>query len=413
MKITFKKIFHWTKRRLAKLWLLFNPQLTIIGVTGSYGKTVTSLAINKVLSEKYKTLQTDLNLDTIYNLPITILKARHFHQKLILEYGVDHKNEMNFHLSLVKPDLAVMTGINPTHSESELLGSVENIIAEKKKLLLSLSPSKTAFLNYNDLQVRLMTKDIKAKVVYYGLDKQNCDFWAQDIEVGFNGTSFKLGIKSNHDGKLIDIKTGLVGRHVIEPCLAAIAIGLDQKVDLEDIKKALMNLKSLPGRLSIESGPLKSILLNDSLRANPASTKAGLQTLKDLGCLGKKIAVLGEMGELGKSAEEEHQLLGDFIAKLKIDYFIGIGPLQKLTISQAIKSGMDKDKVFWAKDIFQATEVLKKVLKKNDLFYLKGSRLRHMERILMLLDNKEVGCLVNNCHFYTQCKSCAYLKTGL
>ena len=270
MKITFKKIFHWTRRRLAKLWLLFNPQLTIIGVTGSYGKTVTSLAINKVLSEKYKTLQTDLNLDTIYNLPITILKARRFHQKLILEYGVDHKNEMNFHLSLVKPDLAVMTGINPTHSEPELLGSVENIIAEKKKLLLSLSSNKTAFLNYNDPQVRLMAEDIKAKVIYYGLDKQNCDFWAQDIEVGFNGTSFKLGIKSNPNGKLIDIKTGLVGRHVIEPCLVAIAIGLDQKVDLEDIKKALMNLKSLPGRLSIESGPLKSILLDDSLRANSA-----------------------------------------------------------------------------------------------------------------------------------------------
>ena len=413
MKKIFKKISHWLRRRIAKVWLFLNPQLTIIGITGSYGKTITSVVINKVLSKKYKTLQTDLNLDTIYNLPITILKARKKHQKIILEYGVDHKGEMDFHLSLVKPDLAVMTGINPTHSDANLLGSVQNIIREKQKMLSSLSENKTAFLNYNDLQVRQMAANTKAKIVYYGFDKNNCDYWAYDVKVGFNGTSFKLGMKSDDDKKIIEIKTGLIGEHTVEPCLAAIAIGLNQGVPLDDIQQALKDLKPLPGRLSIEDGPLKSILLNDSLRANPASAKAGLQTLVDLGCLGKKVAVLGEMGELGVSAEEEHQSLGSFIASLKIDYFIGIGPLQKLATSQAVKSGMNKDKVFWAKDVFEAAEIIKKVLGKNDLFYLKGSRLRHMERILMVLEGKKVGCSVNSCHFYNECGSCSYLETGL
>lgn len=97
-----KIIFHQSRRLLAKFWLKLNSQVTVIGVVGSYGKTNTTRAISVVLSSKYKTLQTDLNLDTIYNLPITILKLRPFHQKLILEYGVDHRGEMAFHLSLAK-----------------------------------------------------------------------------------------------------------------------------------------------------------------------------------------------------------------------------------------------------------------------------------------------------------------------
>ena len=130
-----KQPFHQARRVLAKTWLKFFPNLTIIGVTGSYGKTNTTRAIAQVLAEKYQTLQTDLNLDTVYNLPITLLHLRPGHQKLVLEYGVDHQNEMEQHLSLVKPSIAVVTGINPTHSEPELLGSVSGIIREKSKLL--------------------------------------------------------------------------------------------------------------------------------------------------------------------------------------------------------------------------------------------------------------------------------------
>ncbi|MBM3205423.1 hypothetical protein FJZ41_01045, partial [Candidatus Shapirobacteria bacterium] len=130
----FKKIYHRSRRLLAKLWLKFNFQVTVIGVTGSYGKTNTVRAISEVLSEKFPTLQTDLNLDTNYNLPITLLKIGPQHQKVVLEYGVDHPGDMDFHLSLVRPKIAVLTGINPTHTDEEHLGSLSSLIKEKKKL---------------------------------------------------------------------------------------------------------------------------------------------------------------------------------------------------------------------------------------------------------------------------------------
>ncbi len=404
-----KKIFHKARRLLAKLWLRMNLQLTVIGVVGSYGKTNTAQAITAVLSQKYKTLRTDLNLDTIYNLPITILKTRPYHQKLILEYGVDHKGEMDFHLNLVKPHIAVLTGINPTHSGPGLLGSLKGVIEEKSKLLRVLPKDGLAVLNGDDEKVRKMAKFSKAKVCYFSLKDNEADFYVKDIKISFSGTSFKLLQKEGGNKKGVSIKTGLVGRHFIQSCLPAIAVGLYQGLTLKEIKRGLGKLRPLAGRLSIEKGPKGSILLNDSLRANPSSTLAGLETLADLPSKGKRIAVLGEMGELGSLAEKEHQKIGDEVAKLNIDYLVSVGSLQKLTAQQAIKSGMDKDHVFWAKDTSQAANLLKKILKKDDLFYLKGSLLKHMERTLLILENKKVNCKVNSCHFYHPCKNCLYL----
>jgi len=408
-----KQLFHQARRVLAKFWLRFFPNLTIIGVTGSYGKTNTTRAITQVLSEKFPTLQTDLNLDTVYNLPITILKLRPKHQTLVLEYGVDHKNEMDYHLALVKPSIGVITGINPTHSDPELLGSLEGIIEEKSKLLRALprqpaSRRGWAILNWDDEKVRKMKGETKAKVVRYGTTPE-ADFWAKEIKVDFSGTSFTLCSQKEE----IKIKTGLLGRHFVLNCLAAAVVGKIKGLSWEEIKRGLAKLKPLPGRLSVEKGPRKSILLDDHLRANPASTLAGLQTLVDLPSGGRRIAILGEMGELGDSAKKEHQRIGRELARLKkIDYFISVGPLQKLTAQAAIKAGMGEKRVFWVENVREAAEVLKKILRPGDLVYLKGSLLRHTERILLILKGEKVGCQLISCHNYWQCQNCSYLHSG-
>jgi len=408
----FKKIYHRSRRLLAKLWLKFNFQVTVIGVTGSYGKTNTVRAISEVLSEKFPTLQTDLNLDTNYNLPITLLKIGPQHQKVVLEYGVDHPGDMDFHLSLVRPKIAVLTGINPTHTDEEHLGSLSSLIKEKKKLLLALPKGGLAILNGDDSQARKMNQGVKAKSVFYGTNPKD-DFYAKKIKVDFQGTSFVLVCQPGKEKQELKMTTGLVGRHFVQACLAATAVGLNQGLTIGQIQKALAKIRPLPGRLSLEKGPRGTILLNDFLRANPASTLAGLQTLTDLPTGGKRVAVLGEMGELGDSAQKEHQKVGQKVADLGIDFFLGIGPLQKLAIQQALKSGMKKEQVFWASDVVVATKILKKILKKGDLFYLKGSRLRHLERILLLLEGKKVGCRVVSCRFYHHCESCSYLLSGL
>jgi len=404
-----KKPFHCLRRKVAELWLRFFPNLAIIGVTGSYGKTNTTRAITQVLSEKFPTLQTDLNLDTVYNLPITILKLRPKHQALVLEYGVDHKNEMDYHLALVKPSIGVITGINPTHSDPELLGSLEGIIKEKSKLLKALPEKGWAILNWDDEEVKKMEKTTRAKIIRYGTIF-GCDYRAKDIKVDFSGTSFILCYQKER----IKIKTRLVGRHFVLSCLASAVVGKIKGLSWEEIKRGLAKLKPLTGRLSVEKGPRGSILLDDHLRASPASTLAGLRTLVDLPTEGRRIAILGEMGELGSSGKKEHQKIGEKLAKLKkIDYLISVGPLQKLTAQAAIKAGMKEKQVFWVENVGGAAEVLKKILQAGDLIYLKGSLLRHTERILLILKGEKVGCKLTSCHYYWQCQNCPYLLSGL
>lgn len=418
-----RKILHETRRRIAKVWLKLNPQVTIIGITGSYGKTNTTRAIAQVLSQKYKTLQTDLNLDTIYNLPITILKLRPWHKMLVLEYGVDSINEMDFHLWLVKPKIAVLTGITPVHADREHLGSLENIVKEKTKLLKAVPRDGWDLLNYDDENVRKAALKIKGKILWYGTSPK-CDppkggqvFWADKITVGLSGTSFTLHFDHlNH--RSIKIKIPLLGKHFVQDALPAVSIGLLQGLTIKEIVSGLKELKPLEGRMEVKNGPLGTVLLNDSRRANLASTIAGLETFSALprqarltARQGRKIAVLGEMGEMGKYAKEGHREIGGKVAKSKVDFLVSVGPLQKETVKEAISNGMKKEKVFWAKDVVGAARILKKILKKGDFIYLKGSLLRHMERILLILEGKKVECSLVSCHFYQSCSSCPNLLT--
>jgi UDP-N-acetylmuramoyl-tripeptide--D-alanyl-D-alanine ligase/murE/murF fusion protein len=400
--------FRQTRRILAKIWRQFFPQITVIGVTGSFGKTNTVQAIASVLKQKGPVLQTDLNLDTLYNLPLTLFKIRPKHRFLVLEYGVDHKGEMSQHLNLIKPQIGVLTGINPTHSEPELLGSIAGIMEEKGKLLQALPKNGWAILNWDGRQVRMMGAKTKAQVIKYGITPK-ADYTARQIKVNFSGTKFILQAK----GEEIAISTGLVGRHFVHACLAAAAVGKILGLSWQEISQGLGQLKPLKGRLSVEKGPLGTVLLNDALRANPASTLAGLETLAALPTQGRRIAVLGEMGELGSLSKQEHQILGQKLATLKIDYFIGAGELQKLTVSSALKAGMNPRRVFWVAEVNQAAQKLKTILRKNDLLYLKGSLLKHLERIILILEGKKVACLASGCHRYQSCLNCPYLHSPM
>jgi UDP-N-acetylmuramoyl-tripeptide--D-alanyl-D-alanine ligase len=402
-----KKYFHQARRILAWFWIEVNPQLRIVGITGSFGKTNTTVAIAKVLSQKYPTVRTDLNLDTIYNLPMTVLKVRPWTEALVLEMGVDHKGEMDSYLSFVKPQVGVLTGITPVHSDEEHLGSLEGIIEEKGKLLASLPEDGLAILNYEDENVRKMAKLTKAKIVFYGKDSRNCDVWAGKVRISLQGLTFEL----HHHQKILEVSSGLVGSHHISTCMAAYVVGKYFGVQDGEILEALKQLRPLQGRMSLEKGPLGSLLLNDARRANPASTIAGLITLSDLP--GKrKIAVLGEMGELGAFSKEGHRLVGRKLADLKINYLVAVGPLTRNIISEAIKNGYPAEDCLWVKEVENAAEVLKKILKKNDLLYLKGSLLRHMERVILILNGETVKCKQVFCHRYQTCSNCPNLKKG-
>lgn len=395
-----KDLYHFLQRSLAKVWLEVNLQLTVVGVTGSYGKTSAVTAIAKVLASKYSVNKTDLNIDTIFNLPITILKTKLWNEVLVLEYGVDHIGEMDKHLSLVKPKIAVLTGITPVHADKEHFGSLENIIKEKRKLIDALSPDGLAIFNYDDEIVRKIGEGYRGRKIFYGANKE-ADVWANNIKISTSGTKF---IVHEGDGG-VEVETGLLGYPAVYSCLVAWAVGRELEVPEDMIIKSLKELKPLKGRFNIEPGPLRTTLINDSLRANLASTISGLKSFAEFP--GRKIAVIGEMGEAGEMEKQIHQSVGREAANLKLDYLVGVGPLAKFIVDEAKKSGMMGSSLFWAKDVREGTEILKKIIKKDDLLYLKASLLRHLERIIYILSGEKISCTEVACHNYEQCSTCS------
>jgi len=220
-------------------------------------------------------------------------------------------------------------------------------------------------------------------------------------------------------GSTFNIGTKLIGRHHVSNLLAAYLV---YRLSLpKDVTKNIMinrfieiakNIKPLPGRMSVEAGPLGTTIINDSLRANPASTAFGLTTLSEIDYKkGKKIAVLAEMGEL-QFPLQEHKKIGQLISQLSIDVLMAIGPLQKYTAQASLESGIKKENIFWAKDVFEAGTLLKNIVKRGDLIYLKGSLLRHVERVILILQDKNVNCKITLCPFYYSCSKCKYLESG-
>jgi UDP-N-acetylmuramoyl-tripeptide--D-alanyl-D-alanine ligase len=422
----YKGLFHTGRRKLAGWWLSRFPQIRIIGITGSYGKTNTVRAITSVLKQKYSALSTNQDLDTIYNLPITLLHLRSYHQYLILEYGIDHLGEMDRHIQLVKPDIAVLTGLTPVHTDAEHLGSFANLIKEKAKLLASVPKQGVVIANFDDLLVRKIIRQFQStgtcpQIVTYGL-KSGADYQARIIRLTTKGTEMDI---RNSKFKIQNLKIGLVGKHFAHQALVASIIGHLNQISDRQIKSGLAALTPLPGRMSVENGPQGTMILNDSKRSNPASAIAGLETFAQLVVetgghsslrLGRKIAVLGEMGEINEKLRiNEHWQVGKRLGQLnkQVDYFVAIGPLMKTAAEAAVKAGMKNEKVTVVTNVHQATKVLKILIKPGDWIYLKGSLLRHLERILLLLEgNTVVGCDVVSCPFYRHCSNCQYLESG-
>jgi UDP-N-acetylmuramoyl-tripeptide--D-alanyl-D-alanine ligase len=421
-----KKIYHQVKRLLAKNWLkIWQP--TQITITGSQGKTNTTQILAKILTKIASTVVTDVNLDTTFNVPITALKVTPWTKFAVFELGVDHVGEMDKHLKIVTPHIAVITGISPVHTDKEHFGSIENLIAEKRKLIEKLTPNDFAILNYNDENVKKMAPFTKAKVIFYGSDKKNCQFYfdKNSIKVTLSGTQFKL---FSSDFNLLQpvltgsnrfqpistdfnqfqlISTKLIGFHHPSNLTAVYAVLktlFPKNKNINSIFSTIVSkIEPLRGRMNIEKGPMKTILLNDSLRANPKSTDEGLKTFYKIDYKkGKKIAVLGVMGELYDPIKE-HKKTAQTLISFPPDVVVGVGNYRKYTIDELIKLGFPKEKIFFAKDVFEAAEILKRIIKPGDFLYLKSSLLRNLWRIIKILNGEKICCQQEFCP-YSHCK---------
>lgn len=352
--------------------------LRVIGVTGSIGKSTTKEAIAQVLSQRYKTLKSIANLNNEIGLPLNVLRLTPGHQVAVLEMGFYVPGEIAQLCDIALPQVGVITNIGTVHAERA--GSQEVIAQGKGELVEALPPAPegVAILNYDDLYVRSMKERTKARVFYYGLSPE-AHLWADEVEgMGLEGIRFRLHYKKES----IYLRVPMIGRHSVETALRAAAVGLVENLTWDEIIHGLQESQAQL-RLSAVRTTSGALIIDDTYNAAPESTLAALNLLEEMS--GRKVAVLGDMLELGQYEQEGHQKVGMRAAQVA-DVLVTLGLRAHIIAESARKAGMKKNAVFEYEDIASVIAWLTENLNSNDAVLIKGSHGLRMDRIVAALE---------------------------
>jgi len=382
-------LYALAKKRLKKL----KPD--IIGVTGSVGKTSTKDAVYCILARRYAVLRNKKSFNTELGVPLGILeqesgfsspfawleilwksfKVAFFDKtaygKVVLEMGVDKPGDMDQLLKLVKPNIGVMTAIKAVHLAEGQFANLEEILKEKSKLVKSIDKNGWAILNADDHYLSSLSSQLEANVITFGTSEK-ANIKAVNIVSSEDGLKFDLAF----DDKNFSVHLPhLIGRHHIYVLLPAIAIGFLNGFKWETIKAGLEDFRLPPGRLTLLPGINKSLIIDGSYNASPSTMTVSLEVLSEMKPkgVGRKIAALGSMNELGDFADSEHRKIGKEVIK-HADMLITVGDLAGLYAEEALKGGMDKGAVWSFKNSKEAGEFLKGKLRPGDLVLAKGSQ---------------------------------------
>lgn len=384
-----KTPIHLSKSLAAKTYLKTLKNVDVIGITGSVGKTFTQNAISSVLSQKFKVAVGEENLDPTFRIPNTISKMAPWTKKLVLEYGIERPGDMSHYLYIAKPKVAVVTHISPTHIR--YFGSVEGVFDEKSKIISALPKNGFAILNADDPLVVKMANLTVAKVVWYG-QKAKEGIKISHFKQAIQGSSFRLHYK----GQQAIVNWKVVGKQHLMAASAAATVGIISGLTLKQIAKGLSQTKAPIHRLQ----PIIKnnwMILDDTYNSSPKAAKESIKTLVDLGKNKNKIAILGEMKDLGDLSEKEHKNLGHKIGKTRINLLITVGPIAKAIGTEAKKAGFSGNiKNF--QSISQITKFLKKFQGKKSVILVKASRHEHFEQIVDGLLGKSTAIYCFHCN---------------
>lgn len=320
-------VIHPFKRRLARWYLRILQRFTdikVIGVTGSAGKSTTVQMVASILRQSAAMVATPPSIDPIFNVPNTILRSTPWTKYLILEMSVEYPGEMDYYLWLARPDIGVITNIFPTHTE--FLGDIEGVFKEKSKLVKN---TKIAVLNKNDKYLRSLNHKLEAEIVWFSGENE----------------------------------------------AAARAVGKIFGVSGENIEEGLKNYEKPRHRYEIIKHKSGAVIFDDSYNSNPEALLFSLKKFNALAGRNTKIAVLGDMLELGTMADRQHKRIGEEIKKYNFRRVFGVG----------VKVKFITDDVF--ANINDLFPILKKYLKKDVYFFIKGSRSIGLDRLVELIHN--------------------------
>lgn len=364
-------------QQIARFWRR-KLDLRVIGITGSVGKSTTKEMVAEVLSTRYRTLKSPGNLNNEIGLPMTMTRLGHGHQRAVMEMGFYVPGEIAFLCDIALPQIGVVTNIGTVHAERA--GSQEAIARGKAELVQALPPAPegVAILNFDDPWVRQMEEKTKARVFFYGLSPE-ADLWADRVEgLGLDGIRFRL----HYQRESLHVKIPLIGRHSVHTALRAAAVGLVEGMNWQEILEGLSQGHTQLRLVAVRSEN-GALLLDDTYNASPESMLAALNLLDELD--GRKVAVLGDMLELGPYERVGHEMVG-LRAGQVANVLLTLGERAHI-IAEAARRGNGKKKTIIEFDKFEPLmDWLKTNLTNEDVVLIKGSHGLRMDRITSALE---------------------------
>ena len=354
----------------------------VVGVTGSTGKTSTKDFLRSVLSQRFKTCATVGNYNNEIGVPATVLSAEEDTEILIVELGMRGLHQIEDLCTFVKPNIGVITNVGVSHME--LLGSRENIALAKSELLKALPSAGHAVLNADDEYTPLLKEygHIEARNInthLYGF-AESADVRASEPKFDSNACAqFDL---HGPDGQVMPVELHIPGRHNVHNALAAASVGLYLGLTSDEIVRGLQSVRPSGMRMEVLHSANGITVINDAYNANPDSMRASLDTISQMDCIGRRIAVLGDMGELGENEYQLHIDVGTYAASSTLDMLVCVGTLALGIKSGALAADMNVDKIKSFATVEEAQEFLARILQSGDLLLVKASRFMEMERIV-------------------------------
>jgi UDP-N-acetylmuramoyl-tripeptide--D-alanyl-D-alanine ligase len=345
--------------------------IKVLAITGSNGKTSTKDFAASVLARRFRVTKTHGNFNNHVGLPRTILEATSNDEVAVWEIGMNHPGEVAALAKIAGPDAAIITNVGIAHIE--FMGTREAIANEKGALAEAIGPSGTVILNADDSFSKAIAERTRAHVIFAGTKEGMVR--AIDIQQSADGSDFTI-IEGAHRCRA---QLPVPGLHMVQNALLAVAAGRAFGLSLEEGAAGLASAPLTKARLQIKE--IHGVqFLDDSYNANPDSMKAALQTLVELDTDGKRIAVLGEMRELGAETERGHEEVGEAAAAFGVDQLIGIGEMGAVISRAAQRAGLEKSSAVGSTS--EAAEVLIDIAEPGDLVLIKGSRLARTEDVI-------------------------------
>jgi len=406
MKHLLKKIIITILQYEAR-FILWRHKPSIVAITGSVGKTTTKDMTSAVLGSSYRVQANPKSYNSEVGVPLAILglstgwgsviqwsrivlygawkaiSLRTYPAWVVLEIGADHPGDISYITGWLRPDIAIITRVAEVPAHLEFFDSREQYREEKAELARAVKSTGTLILNYDDPDVRTMSKYTKAAVLYFGTTTHS-HVYGSNISFSYDSTHIPIGVtfKLNTSGSSVPVTiNGMLGQHIVYPALAACAVGITQQINVLSISEALASTPLPSGRMRILSGIKQTVILDDTYNSSPTALYHSLETLRSVSTQSRRIAVIGDMRELGDGTQQAHIEAGRQAGNI-CDVLYAVGEYGGYVAQGAREAKMDTTCIFEFMDSHSAGEHLEHQLKKHDIILIKGSQVIRCENVV-------------------------------